>query len=342
MKKCFVVLLAVILAGVLCSCAAAVEYGAAGYETEGYDEAHAWEISSAATLEQVRDDVNSKKSVIKSGSCFKFTQDIDLSSPAYSDWKPINVTAAQNLTFDGGNHTITVAINRTINHQSQVATHAGLFGTFGNGTIKNLSVTGSIRFTGDSRSYFLQECVGGIVGQLSKGTVENCSFNGTIYGYNGGGTIVAGGIAGDAGEAMEDTEVTIRNCKVGNVSSTKISASINHPASVLASYAGGIVGRFWNKTNTSSKIIGNYSCATLEAENTGLIYGKREGTRGTVSDNTEVDPNESDTPTTDTPTTDTPTTDTPTTVPTSGGGGGGCNSGFGVIILAALVLKRSR
>ncbi len=46
------------------------------------------------------------------------------------------------------------------------------------------------------------------------------------------------------------------------------------------------------------------------------------------------------TPTTDTPITDTPTTNTPTEAPASGGGGGGCNSGFGVLILAALVLKR--
>ncbi len=55
MKKFFVAVLAVMLA-VVCSGAWAVEYGGTGYETEGYDEAHAWEISSAATLKKVRDE----------------------------------------------------------------------------------------------------------------------------------------------------------------------------------------------------------------------------------------------------------------------------------------------
>src|SRR5690554_1750644 len=85
-------------------------------------------------------------------------------------------------SFDGNHTQFTLSIETTNNYQ-------GLFGRFGKGTIKNVSVVGSIS-AGDY--------VGGIVGYQESGVIENVynlanisagSYVGGIVGYQANGTI---------------------------------------------------------------------------------------------------------------------------------------------------------
>ena len=100
------------------STAFAVVYGKTGYTSQGYSEATAWEIDSAATLEKVRDDVNEGR--LNYTTYFKLTKDIDLTG--YQSWTPIGGTADSfyydplYIThfrghFNGNGHTIKVNIS---------------------------------------------------------------------------------------------------------------------------------------------------------------------------------------------------------------------------------------
>ena len=271
MRKFFALITAAVFVVALASGAFAVEYGGTGYETEGYDEDHAWEISSAATLVKVRDDINKNYGSVRAGSCFKFTSDIDLTGAAYENWQAINIRREQDFTFDGNNHTVKLRI--VINGGDFI--DAGLFGNIEKGTIKNLSVTGSIRSNAGWGNR-----AGGIAAGIQSGTISNCNFDGTIANTSQYGFSNAGGIAGVAGK---EGVVKITNCKVGANSDTAIS-------SYGFGVAGGIVGTF-HDNNTSNRITGNYARVTLESDDeTGMIYGARDGINGTVSGNTEVNP----------------------------------------------------
>ena len=187
MKKFFVVLLAVMLAGV-CSCACAVEYGGTGYQSYGYSESTAWEISSATTLLRVRDDVNAGR--LEYECYFKLMTDIDLTG--YQSWTPIGGVPDSELTlnrsaanyhhfagcFDGNGHTIKINIHKVINGSDAIINANGLFGTMDGGYIKNLNVSGSVEVYG--RSDMMSVWVGGVVAYVRSGSIENCKFDGDI------------------------------------------------------------------------------------------------------------------------------------------------------------------
>lgn len=125
-------------------------------------------------------------------------------------WTPIGVykdsTTHFKGTFDGRNHTIT-GLNVTEYSKNGV----GFFGKVYNGTIKNLTVEGTVSAPGCNY-------VGGIVGH-GYATITNCTFKGNVGTKT---TIQVGGIAGSGG-------FTITNCSVyGNV--------------IAKCWAGGIVG----------------------------------------------------------------------------------------------------
>lgn len=110
--------------------------------------------------------------------------------------------------FDGNNHTI----NDWIYKEEGYVT--GLFRYIGeNGVVKNLTVTGTIKVTGEKK------CVGGICGENS-GSIRNCSFQGTIE-----GNTETGGIAGI-------------NTATGNISGCSSHGNISGYYST-----GGIVGK---------------------------------------------------------------------------------------------------
>ena len=137
---------------------------------------------------------------------YKLTSDIDLNG---LEWIPIGSNDSYDHhfsdVFDGTGHIITgLRINTVDSYQ-------GLFGEVSGGKIKNVNIKDSYVRGG--------ERVGGLVGSISSGLIDNCSVSGTVI-----GTGYLGGICGTSGSA-------ISNCT-------------NH-AKVVGTdwYVGGIVGR---------------------------------------------------------------------------------------------------
>ena len=125
-------------------------------------------------------------------------------------WTPIGIYTDSKThfkgTFDGQNHTVS-GVEVTGDRTKGV----GFFGKVYTGTIKNLTVEGTITTTNC-------DYVGGIVGH-GYATISNCTFKGSVGSTN---TMQVGGIAGSGG-------FTITNCSVyGNVTAE--------------CWAGGIVG----------------------------------------------------------------------------------------------------
>lgn len=170
--------------------------------------------------------------------------------------------------------------------QVTTSSNAGFFGYIGaTGTVKNVKITnGTITQNGTGTT-----SAGGIAGQ-NEGTIENCSFSGTIsgrnsvggiagynqgkiqYSYNTGtvsGNQQVGGIAG----TNTGSGNLISNCyNTGNVSSTATSAS----------NTGGIVGI--NQSTARVEIC--YNTGNVSSTNTtvGGIVGNNSGTGTNVAD----------------------------------------------------------
>lgn len=127
-------------------------------------------------------------------------------------------------TFDGCGHTIS-----GLNVQGSKV-NQGLFAAINKATIRNLNVSGTV-------SCGTKNYVGGIVGKVQAGTIENCSFSGSVTGgYTGG---IAGGLNGN--------NVTISGCA--------------NLAAVTGTTAGGILG-YWKNT-----------AAIRDCYNTGSVIG---------------------------------------------------------------------
>ena len=147
----------------------------------------------------------------------KLTDNIDYTASAYTGVAAMIGNSASNRyqgTFDGQNHTVTVAFNYT-DHET------ALFRRTIGATIKNLKVDGTITTT--------HKFAGGIVSHIDtgeSGTILNCESAVTINGsVNGDAT--HGGIVG----AATGTSTRIENCL--------FSGSINGTS---CTYCGGILG----------------------------------------------------------------------------------------------------
>ena len=144
-------------------------------------------------------------------------------------WTPVGSTATYvgdffAGTFDGCGHTIS-----GLNVQGSAA-NQGLFAAINKATIRNLNVSGTV-------SCGTKNYVGGIVGKVQAGTIENCSFSGSVTGgYTGG---IAGG--------LYSNNVTISGCV--------------NAADVTGTTAGGILGH-WKNT-----------AAIRDCYNTGSVTG---------------------------------------------------------------------
>lgn len=257
----------------------AVVYGKGGYENEGYSEATAWEIDSAATLTKLRDDVNAGK--LDYEFYVKLTKDIDLTG--YQRWIPIGGTSTsiyeeprhvRNFKghFNGNGHTVNVNISE-MESTNGARIHHGLFGIVFGGNIKNLNVSGNIQvFT---RGWASATLVGGIASYLVEGSIENCKFNGNItasYQYGGGAAsnTMVGGIVGRAGYSFYI--FSIKNCKVGSCSDTVITASDS--SAVENTCAGGIAAHLDDNTykSKSSTVSGNYIRAETNGAYSQVAY----------------------------------------------------------------------
>lgn len=148
-------------------------------------------IEDAKDLAAFRDGVNN--GTLASANA-RLTADIDLS--VYENWTPIgNETNKYAGIFDGRGHAINgLAVN--ITDASGNILYAGLFGYIDGGTVKNITVSGSIQVVSDVYSVI----VGGIVGDVENGSVENCkssvSVSTSYKTVSIEQSVLAGGIAG--------------------------------------------------------------------------------------------------------------------------------------------------
>ena len=160
-----------------------------------------------------------------SGVSFYLANDVALTGT----WTPVGngILAVKDFfagTFDGCGHTIS-----GLNVQSSTA-NQGLFAAINQATIRSLNVSGVV-------SCGTKNYIGGIVGKVQAGTIENCSFSGSVTGgYTGG---IAGG--------LNSNDVTISGCV--------------NAADVTGTTAGGILG-FWKNT-----------AAIRDCYNTGSVTG---------------------------------------------------------------------
>ena len=181
------------------------------------DAAAPYQITDASQLRWFAQQVNDGRSSI----CAVLTKDIDLGD---EPWTPIGQYArnAYTGTFDGQRYTIKVKIT------GSTSNHYGLFGVVGSGTVRNLTVEGTVTVTGSSSSYGSSYGIAGIVGAMNDGTtgtVENCVNKATIS-----GTQNVGGIVGYISGGYTAGKRVIQNCaNYGDISST-------------SNDAGGIVG----------------------------------------------------------------------------------------------------
>ena len=179
-----------------------VKVGADGYVE---DENGNVTISTAEGLFYFAKKVNADNNF--AGKTVTLANNIDLNN---EKWTPIGIYGTQATwfkgTFDGQNHAVT-----GLKVEESRKNGVGFFSKVYTGTIKNLTVEGSVSAPGCTY-------VGGIVGH-GYATITNCTFKGTV---SGSGAAQVGGIAGSGG-------FTVDRCSVyGDVSA--------------GCWAGGIVG----------------------------------------------------------------------------------------------------
>ena len=124
-----------------------------------------YQISTADQLKRFRDIVNGAGGQTQNrGAYAVLTADIDLNN---EPWTPIgpDKDSAYTGTFDGQGHTVK-NLSVTVNVQPG---RAGLFGCVKDGTIRKLTVAGSVSCTAN------QGWCGGIAGYAMDETIENCA-----------------------------------------------------------------------------------------------------------------------------------------------------------------------
>ncbi len=191
-----------------------------------------YQISDVADLKAFRNKVNGGERT----ACAILTEDINLEGEA---WTPIGGTDGRTNsyyagTFDGQKHTISnFKIEASYNY-------AGFFSYLKDSAhIMNLKIENATISSSKNN-------VGGIAGTIIDGTIEKCSFAGSVT-YTGNKNGYAGGIAGYIGNS-DKTTPTVKEC-------------VNY-GTISANYAGGITG--WAK----------FANAIDSCYNTGNIIGK--------------------------------------------------------------------
>jgi hypothetical protein len=216
------------------------------------------------------------------------TADILLNISVYDDtygineWTPIGTSASPYTgTFDGGGYNIAGVY--TTSSSGTSGRNVGLFGYVGAGNIRNTVVIDGL-IAGI-------ENVGGLVGYLSGGTVNNCCCNSEIRGDKAVGGIV--------GNLASSTSSITSSCMIGTITGTNVSndksylqnvggiAGYNNRATItkcftygkinasLARYVGGLVGN-----NAGGTINNSYNASPVIGSSTvgGLVGYNNNGT----------------------------------------------------------------
>ena len=239
-------------------------------------EASPYEIKTADELKNFRDLVNDENG--NPASWAVLMENITLNSS--EEWTPIGNSEenAYTGTFNGDGHTIS---GLYINSSSD--NYQGLFGRV-SGTVQNLSVSGSVKVTGNGGR------VGGVVGyNYSGGNVTNCYNTGDVnvtgndgrvggvVGWNSGnvtncyntGGVKVTGNGGRVGGVVGYNNGNVKNCyNTGTVQNLSVSGTVSGKM-----YVGGVVGD-------------NYSSGIVENCYYQIDKGATVGIGGTTADDT--------------------------------------------------------
>ena len=221
-----------------------------------------YQIGSGGELAWFAQEVNAGR-----GAAYNavLTKDIDLGD---EPWTPIrkSTSYAYKGTFDGQGYTIKgLYINSSDSNQA-------LFGYVSGGTVKNLTVEGTV---------IGGECTAGIIGeQNGTACVENCVNRATVSGTNNVGGIV--------GKVNGSSEKYIRACaNLGNISGSNsvggivgyayYKVTVSHcynRGSVTAevSKAGGIVGYM---NDSGAKFSNCYTTGAVKGKDSAAVVGKK-------------------------------------------------------------------
>ena len=204
------------------------------------------------------------------------TRDIDLS--AYPDWMPIgNGYSDFEGTFDGNDHTVTVNMDKRFSGEGEDSITIGIIGCLSSGTVKNLTVAGSITVTNDTNNTVY---VGAVAGQSSMygetATIERCKNTAAIeITASGSGEINAGGIVGATAQQKYNKKVhRVLNClNEGNIAvHVAADLTVNVAGITGAGKMGNPVSSCWNT--------GEVSVTTVEGANVTSITGNAAGIVG--------------------------------------------------------------
>ena len=217
-------------------------------------------ISNASQLRWFASQVNDNG---KNSICAQLTNDIDLNNV---EWTPIGKSSSYSYkgTFDGQGYEIkNLKIDSTSSNQA-------LFGYVNGGTVKNLTVSGSVKGAGYTA---------GIIGQLAgASSVENCVNKANITGSTN-----VGGIIG----------------RVETSSAKTVNACANFGEITGSSYVGGLVGNLYYAISLKNSYNrGNVTVTTSSGYAGGIAGGVEDPaasatncyTTGTVTGNSDVRP----------------------------------------------------
>ena len=233
-------------------------------------ESDPYQISTAAQLKRFRDIVNGTGGQTQNlGACAELTADIDLENEA---WKPIGPDEGSSYTgtFDGKGYTIK---NLNVSGSGNI----GLFGYVSGGTIRNLTVAGSVTATGGR--------AGGITCTLIDGLIENCANLCTVTYTGADGSV--GGIVGYAYPI--DDSVAIRDCyNIGKIDGGTRTGGIlgldNYPGTEISNCynVGSVTGNEYVGAIAGNTCYSPSNCYYLSDTSSGAARTEKEFADGTV------------------------------------------------------------
>ena len=206
------------------------------------------------------------------------TRNIDLS--AYPDWMPIGYGYSDfEGTFNGNDYTVTVNMDKRFSREGEdsIANSItiGIIGRLRSGTVKNLTVAGSITVTNDTNSTVYVGAIAGLSDMYGEtATIERCKNAATIeIAASGSGEINAGGIVGATEQKTHNKKVhRILNClNEGNVVVHVAAGSTVNVAGIAgAGRRGNPISSCWNTGDVSVTAVEDANVTSITVNAAGI------------------------------------------------------------------------